>query len=123
MVDAVRSIRALEDGDEAPQPYVDELQKDASQEDEQSEQEEGQPRKRRRIEHGNSSQTEEEEQAPSGPTGLLSAETWEGLRYFAQMKQAQGVNVKLTTVSNRPAPPAARGIGGLGDYGSDEDSD
>ncbi|KAF9506453.1 hypothetical protein BS47DRAFT_1378123 [Hydnum rufescens UP504] len=122
MVDAVRSIRALEDGEDIPLPYVDESQKDATQ-DEESDQEEGQPRKRRRIEHGDSSEIEEEEQAPSGPTGLLSAETWEGLRYFAQMKQAQGVNVKLTTVSNRPAPPPARGIGGLGDYGSDEDSD
>jgi len=122
MVDAVRTIRALEDGEEVPQPYIDESQNEDAPDDEQSDQEEEKPRKRRRIE-GGSGQTEQEQQAPSAPTGLLSAETLEGLRYFAQMKQAQGVHVKLATASNPTAPPSTRGIGGLGGYGSDEDSD
>jgi len=122
MVDAVRSIRALEDGEEMPQPYVDESQSNDDLDDELSDQEEGQPRKRRRIEDG-SGQTEQGRQAPGGPAGLLSAETLEGLRYFAQMKQAQGVQVKLTTAANPTVPKSTTGVGGLGDYGSDDESD
>ncbi|KIJ51530.1 hypothetical protein M422DRAFT_26938 [Sphaerobolus stellatus SS14] len=93
-VDAVRSIKALEDGVSLDDEYMEES-------------EEPQP-KRRRI-----------EEAPNPPPpkqqpksqGLLSADTLEGLKYFAEIRKRNGA-----------APPKQpSGLSALADYGSDED--
>ncbi|KDQ14888.1 hypothetical protein BOTBODRAFT_187612 [Botryobasidium botryosum FD-172 SS1] len=110
MVDAVRSIRALEDGEE-----------DGMSEDD----EEGGAPKRQRIEQG-----DDDEEAPSPPpsppaqappqsAGLLSAETMEGLRYFAEMRKAHAA--AAPAVRSKPAAIPSVGLGGLGDYGSDDE--
>lgn len=122
MVDAVRSIRALEDGEEVPIGLED----DDTYDDEVDENEDG-SRKRRRIE---AVYDDEQNQMPSPPespppqaSGLLTAETMQGLKYFAQLRQARGgQDTPPSTASSTQAAPA-RALGGLGDYGSDEESD
>lgn len=103
MVDAVRHIRALEDEEavpEAPSP----------------------PEKRQRLEEPESEPQELPEE-PAPHTGLLSAQTLEGIKYLAEMRRRQGgtLHTKAAPVSV-PAPrPAAVGLGGLGGYASDEE--
>lgn len=123
IVDAMRAVRALEDGDalDEGQGEEDEAEPDA---------------KRRRIE-GDTADTgsgddEEQEnypplshrqqQQPSAPpiaTGLLSADTLEGLKYFAEIrKRTAGV----TTQQRAPPRLSAAGLG-LAAYGSDDEED
>lgn len=123
IVDAMRAVRALEDGDalDEGQGEEDEAEPDA---------------KRRRIE-GDTADTgsgddEEQEnypplshrqqQQPSAPpiaAGLLSADTLEGLKYFAEIrKRTAGV----TTQQRAPPRPSAAGLG-LAAYGSDDEED
>jgi len=99
-VAAVRSIKALEDG------IV--LEEDAGL-DEQDGTSEPQA-KRRRIDSAGSQPSAEE---PLKPTGLLSADTLEGLRYFADIRKRSGA------ATSHHAPKTA-GLG-LADYGSDDD--
>ncbi|KAG6841481.1 hypothetical protein C0991_010669 [Blastosporella zonata] len=105
IVDAMRAVRALEDGD-----VLDEDGMEVLEQMDDEDVEEDQPNsKRRRV--------EQEEAEPPQPSGLLSADTLEGLKYFAQIRQRNGV------VPEKPrARPAAAPAGlNLGDYGSDED--
>ncbi|KAG8678345.1 Pre-mRNA-splicing factor [Ceratobasidium sp. 394] len=97
MVDAVRHIRALEDEEAVPEPPSP-------------------PEKRQRLIEP------EPEPEPEEPpqTGLLSAQTLEGLKYLAEMRRRQEAAVQSKVVSNA-APPRPAGLGGLGGYGSDED--
>jgi hypothetical protein len=118
IVDAVRSIKALEDGDLDADEEV-EMHVDEDAEDGQGN------AKRRRIDNG-----ETQSQAPLQPllatpsqpppsNSLLSAETLEGLRYFAEIQKNRGV-----TLSSKPADKKpAGGLGVLGAYGSDDESD
>lgn len=116
IVDAMRSVRALEDGDT--------LDVDADMENEEAQDGTERGAKRRRLENEPSSPYEEtRDLSPSPPqeeqpksTGLLSADTLEGLKYFAEIRKRTG-----------PAPAAQRapqksqaGLG-LADYGSDEE--
>lgn len=98
MVTAMRAIRALEDEEEVP-VAPEEEERDA---------------KRRRIEAPEEEPEEPEEIAepPKASTGLLSADTIEGMKYFAQIRQRQ---------QKVPPPKPVTGLGSLGDYGSDED--
>lgn len=103
IIDAMRAVRALEDGDVL---------------DEESENEDGPPEaKRRRIESEDAPQ--EPEPQPQ-PTGLLTADTLEGLKYFAEIRKRNAA-ARITQTSTAPPPkPPAQGLG-LADYGSDED--
>ncbi|TFK69944.1 pre-mRNA-splicing factor CWC2 [Pluteus cervinus] len=106
VIDAMRAVRALEEGDELDE---DGYLKDPNQ----PEEEDDQPgAKRRRIEGGSSSAT-----PPLGdtrqPTGILSADALEGLKYFAEIR-------KRTGAPTAPSTKASTGLG-LADYGSDEE--
>ncbi|KZS92558.1 hypothetical protein SISNIDRAFT_442445 [Sistotremastrum niveocremeum HHB9708] len=110
IVDAVRHIRALEDGEELPDEYEIETEQQPAQEDDEDEEPGA---KRRKIE---APPVEEPPQAK----GILSADTIEGLKYFAQIRARNGgapVTVKAVPV-NRPAGTLA-----LADYGSDSDEE
>ncbi|KAF7297295.1 Pre-mRNA-splicing factor CWC2 [Mycena indigotica] len=111
IIDAMRTIRALEDGDELDEDgnFMDQEADGQEQEHESSQPD----AKRRRLE------------APpppiqdNQPMGLLSADTLEGLKYFAEIQKRNGVTVPTKAVTPM-VTPLAGGLG-LGDYGSDEE--
>jgi hypothetical protein len=109
IVDAMRAVRALEDGDVLDEYGLEVVDVNGEQEDDS---EPG--TKRRRIDVSGSPPPQPPE-VPPQPTGLLSADTLEGLKYFAEIRKRNG--------GNRPRavpPPSSLGLG-LADYGSDED--
>ncbi|KAJ7145088.1 hypothetical protein C8R43DRAFT_926943 [Mycena crocata] len=111
IVDAMRTVRALEDGDVLDEDgYIlddDDVEDDGS----------GQPgAKRRRLETATPSLREEE---PPQPKGLLSADTLEGLKYFAEIRKRNGVPTAPPPPRATPAP-LKEGLG-LADYGSDDE--
>lgn len=125
IVDAMRAVRALEEGDVL---------------DDEGQLLEDQNRSKRRrleIEDGNADsdnddteaspppppapqQTQPAQQAP--PQGLLSASALEGLKYFAEIRRKNGAAPSQPKVKAPPAQarPLSGGLG-LADYGSDED--
>ncbi|KAH9928357.1 uncharacterized protein B0H18DRAFT_1084523 [Fomitopsis serialis] len=106
IADAMRAMRALEDGD-----VLD-----------------GEPvAKRRRLEIEDAPQElaflqpdpEPEEELQPQQTGLLSADALEGLKYFAEIRKRNALGKPVVRVV--PASkPLSEGLG-LADYGSDED--
>jgi len=112
IVDAMRSVRALEDGD-----ILDEEGNIIPQNDSASDDDGDQPgAKRRRIESEPAADNLQPE-APPQASGILSADTLEGLKYFAEIRKRNG-----TTPAPRAAPPPASLSGlGVADYGSDEE--
>jgi pre-mRNA-splicing factor CWC2 len=96
-VDAVRSIKALEEG-VVLSDGEDPLDEDALDEPQA---------KRRKVDPMQSAPPPEQ---GSKPIGLLSADTLEGLRYFAEIRKRNGA------VASRGGPKM---LGGLMDYGSD----
>ncbi|KAF8896037.1 hypothetical protein BD779DRAFT_1608442 [Infundibulicybe gibba] len=104
IVDAMRTIRALEDGD-----LLDDenMVMDAPEE----------PGAKRRRLDGEEKEEEAEEQEQPKPTGLLSADTLEGLKYFAEIRKRNGTQ----PAPPRQAPPPSQAGLGLADYGSDEE--
>jgi hypothetical protein len=116
IMDAMRAVRALEDGD-----VLDE-NGELQEQDGDNESDDGGPdTKRRRIEMDNSSPLEPQQppQQPPQPTGLLSADTLEGLKYFAEIRKRNG-GAPAAVKKLAPPPPPPAGLG-LADYGSDED--
>jgi hypothetical protein len=111
IVDAMRAVRALEDGD-----VLDESGELLEQDGEQDEdaEEDGPEMKRRRIEL----ESPPEPQQPPALTGLLSPDTLEGLKYFAEIRKRNGV---APPAARKTAPPPPSTGLGLADYGSDED--
>ncbi|KAG6820090.1 hypothetical protein H0H93_005519 [Arthromyces matolae] len=108
VVDAMRAVRALEDGD-----ILDDegnlVQPQSNEEDS-----DGPPDlKRRKVQEGRSTPPEE----PSQPAGLLSADTLEGLKYFAQIRQRNGA---FSEKPRTQPPPVPTGLN-LADYGSDDE--
>jgi len=105
IVDAMRAVRALEDGD-----VLDEsgelLEQDGDEENDEPDV------KRRRIEMDSPS-------PPPQTTGLLSADTLEGLKYFAEIRKRNG-GAPAVARKAAPVPPPPTGLG-LAEYGSDED--
>jgi hypothetical protein len=115
IVDAVRAVRALEEGivlDDNVFPEEDD---------------DGPGAKRRRIEDESIPPAQEEAEVeevrdtlgvhPAKVTGLLSADTLEGLKYFAEIRQRG-----QTTPALASAAPAKLLVGmGVADYGSDEE--
>jgi len=110
----MRSVRALEEGD-ALDENGDVAMYDAEP-----------VSKRRKVEtEGDSSPSEDtsspstppQQPEPPKPSGLLSSDTLEGLKYFAQIRKRNGM---ASVQSRAPPPPSTTGLG-LADYGSDED--
>jgi len=109
ILQAERQLKALEDGVVLEDDDGDYDVEDANEMDEQGEDEGGaHDAKRRRI--------EPPEQQPPASTGLLSADTLEGLKYFAEIRKRSGGPPVAT------AKPTTTPVGiSLGDYGSDDD--
>ncbi|EIW84378.1 hypothetical protein CONPUDRAFT_49707 [Coniophora puteana RWD-64-598 SS2] len=130
IVDAMRSVRALEEGVvlDADSEFAD-----GAMEEEEGEEgdTDGEPRgKRRRIEgpaQATLTPPESEEEQPGPvpqPQGLLSADALEGLKFFAEIRRRNGSSGPVANVRPAAAAPAPRALnegGGLGlaDYGSD----
>ncbi|KAJ7067301.1 hypothetical protein C8F01DRAFT_980115 [Mycena amicta] len=116
IIDAMRTIRALEDGD-----VLDEdgniIEGGDDVDIDVEEDESGPPgAKRRRLEAPLSSMEQDE---PPRPMGLLSADTLEGLKYFAEIQKRNGAASAAPARAAAPAP--LTGGLGLADYGSDDD--
>lgn len=108
IVDAMRTIRALEDGDVLDDGYIQD--QDTGEENDMDEPE----AKRRRLEIEPPSVQPDE---PRKPAGILNEDMLESLKYFAEIRRQKGGNVAPPRTAIRP--PAA-GLG-LADYGSDEE--
>jgi hypothetical protein len=112
VVEAMRAVRALEDGETLETTSDgDDVAADGEEQDA------GRGMKRQRLEIENAP-SQNFEQEPPKPTGLLSADTLEGLRYFAEIQKRHGV----VPVGRKPpqSRTAAANLG-LADYGSDDD--
>jgi hypothetical protein len=107
VVDAVRAIRALEDGDDLEAITAGD-EADAPQ----SEPADERAQKRRKLDPEPAPPPPETQ--PESANGLLSADTLEGLRYLAEKRKMQ------QAAAPKPAAPVS-GLGGIGNYGSDED--
>lgn len=109
IVDAMRAVRALEDG-----VRVDD---DGDEQDGYIEQQDEPESKRRRLALETGDLHSETPSPPPDPKGLLSADTLEGLKYFAQIRS----RYEVPPVQQRLLPlPLKTGLG-LADYGSDEE--
>ena len=121
VVDAMQSVRALEEGREyhAEDGYADEDSEAGA------DQPEG---KRRRIEMpetGQSGGMEEPQEAEperekTQGQGLLSAGTLESLRYFSELRRQNGAAPAPAPALSTKVQQRAAGLG-LGDYGSDDE--
>ncbi|KAF8699151.1 Torus domain, partial [Rhizoctonia solani] len=100
MVDAVRHIRALEDEEAVPEPASP-------------------PEKRQKLIEPEGEPELEPEPEPE-PSGILSAQTLEGIRYLAEVRRQQEKSLQTKPITTRPTQT---GLGGLGGYASDEDDD
>lgn len=108
IVDAMRAVRALEDGDVLDEDGLEVHDIEVDEQDNEP------GAKRRKVEHDDSSPQPQE---PPQPLGLLSADTLEGLKYFAEIRKRNGA----APVQHRaPPPPSTAGLG-LAEYGSDEE--
>ncbi|KAF8134903.1 hypothetical protein EV363DRAFT_1212787 [Boletus edulis] len=108
IVEAMRAVRALEDGDALGEEgqVVDAV-------DDDSEAIGFHGVKRRKIE----APPEFLNEQPSRPAGLLTADTLEGLRYFTEIRNRNG---SMASQNVSMSKPVSTGLG-LADYGSDED--
>lgn len=115
VVDAMRTIRALEDGDK-----LDEdgniIGTEVDEEDDEDDEEAARGAKRRKLDVDNEMSTPPPQQEPSRALGLLSADTMDSLKYFSEIRKRNGILPPLRT-----APPKTSAGLGLGDYGSDEE--
>lgn len=110
IVDAMRAVRALEEGDVLDDGYLDEAEDGP----------EGNSTKRRRIDEGYGTPSPPPEpptQEPPKPSGLLSVDTLESLKYFAEIRKRNGLGMVA------PKPPIKAPATGLNlaDYGSDDE--
>ncbi|KAG2035269.1 hypothetical protein BDR03DRAFT_923296 [Suillus americanus] len=110
IVDAMRAVRALEDGDI--------LDDEGEVEDQEYGETDDPEPKRRRIELPPPHEATSE--PPPQPLGLLSADTMEGLKYFAEIRKRNGVLLAVASSKTIPPKPLISGLG-VADYGSDED--
>lgn len=112
ILQAERQLKALEDGvilgdDDDDVQEADEMDTRNDDEDEES----APGAKRRRIEP-----PPLQEPQPPASSGLLSTDTLEGLKYFAEIRKRTGAPAVAT------AKPTVAPVGiSLGDYGSDDD--
>ncbi|KAL1949572.1 hypothetical protein VTO73DRAFT_8453 [Trametes versicolor] len=110
IVDAVRAVRALEDGTEQD----DEMEEDGRE-----------TKRQRLIEDSSRSPSPQEyspppqQEQPQPNSGILSADALEGLKYFAEIRKKNGLGVTAPP-PRAAAAPAPTGLG-LGDYASDDE--
>ena len=109
IVDAMRAVRALEDGTI--------LDDDADEQNKYIEQQDEPESKRRRLDLETGNVHSESPSPPPNAAGLLSADTLEGLKYFAQIRTRHGF---LPAQQRLPPLSSKTGLG-LADYGSEED--
>jgi hypothetical protein len=126
IVDAMRAVRALEEGHEVDADDVQghELEDEAA--------EPHSKRRRLAVENGDAVMESSEDASPTPPTaldvsapstdlnppGLLSADALEGLKYFSEIRKRHGAPV--APLRRAPVPTSGNGLG-LADYGSDDD--
>jgi len=114
IIEAMRAVRALEDGEPLPDEEQDDgLTTEELELLENGGHDEDRAPKRRRLEAPPPSQDK-----PKG-IGLLSADTLEGLNYFAEIRKRQSAAVPAVKVAAVPSK-APTGIN-LADYGSDDE--
>ncbi|KAJ3987322.1 hypothetical protein F5890DRAFT_1455778 [Lentinula detonsa] len=123
VVDAMRTIRALEDGDvlDADGNLIENSTMDADEEEEE-EDDEGVDRgtKRRKLDvYEEISTPSPPEEEPPKSVGLLSADTMDSLKYFSEIRKRNGIPPPTAL---RAAPQKTSAGLGLWDYGSDEDN-
>ena len=117
VVDAMQSVRALEEGREyhAEDDLMDEDLEAGG---------DGPEGKRRRIEMPETDDTEGMEESSEAqeqrPQGLLNAETLESLRYFSELRRQNGAAPAPAPAPSTKVQRPAAGLG-LGDYGSDDE--
>ncbi|KAL1685003.1 hypothetical protein GGG16DRAFT_67188 [Schizophyllum commune] len=116
IVDAMRAVRALEDGDtleedDDPAPDAKRRRIEYTQDEEQDADE---------VDDEPSPPPQAQSEAPPQARGLLTADAMEGLKYFAEIRKRNGAT--LAVPKPKAAPPPKTGMGLVG-YGSDEDSD
>ena len=111
IVDAMRAVRALEDG-----VMLDDA---ADEQHEFMEQQDEPEPKRRRLELESEDLHSQSPSPPPNSAGLLSADTLEGLKYFAQIRSRHGFP-QAPAQPQSLSLPSKTGLG-LADYGSDED--
>ena len=117
VVDAMQSVRALEEGREyhAEDDLMDEDLEAGG---------DGPEGKRRRIEMPETDDPEgvEEPSEPQEqrPQGLLNSETLESLRYFSELRRQNGAAPAPVPAPSTKVQRPAAGLG-LGDYGSDDE--
>jgi hypothetical protein len=113
IIEAMRAVRALEEG------VV--LEDDGLEADET---EEEPPAKRQKLEIENDDEATPEppaiRQDSPKPTGLLSADTLESLKYFTEIRQRNALGNGGGGKTAAPRPPLPAGLG-LAGYTSDED--
>jgi hypothetical protein len=122
IVDAMRAVRALEDGEPLEDGHLLEGAPDV---DADLDDGGAPPAKRRRMEPATplaevEADVEEVRAAlgvPPAPTSLLSADALEGLQYFAQIRAQRDA----ARPPPAPAPKPLTGGMGVGDYGSDDE--
>ena len=107
VVDAMRAVRALEDGDVLDEDGLEVQEVDVELD------ENDHAAKRRRIDVEDNSPPPSPPEEPPQPTGILSAGALEGLKYFAEIKKRNG------GAQPRAAPQPLKSGLGLADYGSD----
>ncbi|KDQ53249.1 hypothetical protein JAAARDRAFT_39630 [Jaapia argillacea MUCL 33604] len=138
IIDAIRSVKALEDGVELNDGEVFEGQGEMDEEGDEEDQSRGAKRRRLEMEGDSpdddmdeppSSRLRQQDQqqqqtTPSNPLGLLSADTLESLKYFAEIQKRNGTGRPLApppcAKSGSVAPPQPTGLG-LADYASDDE--
>jgi len=115
IVDAMRAVRALEEGHE--------LDADEQMLDPEDHIDEPDPKRRRLVlENGDASEVNEtttqiDSAAPtdSNPPSLLTSDALEGLKYFSEIRKRHG-----PVLVRAPPPTSSNGLG-LADYGSDDE--
>lgn len=110
VVDAMRTIRALEDGDVLDDEgnLIDNGHGEYSGEEDEDT---GREAKRRKLDVDDNA-------TPPPSVGLLSSDTMDSLRYFSEIRKRNGLPPPAAT---RKAPPTTPVGLDLGDYGSDDE--
>ncbi|KAF5382193.1 hypothetical protein D9615_004259 [Tricholomella constricta] len=113
IVDAMRAVRALEDGDILEEDSLEAQQQNGDEDLEDG----GEPDSKRRKIDQTEATPPQASPPPPQPTGLLSADTLEGLKYFAEIRKRNGAAAVQPRARPAPAPTGLN----LANYGSDDE--